>query len=147
VVEQNDPPIVEAQTFAVNENSVPGTVVGTATATDPDNLPTLTQTLTFSIIGEGNIDNAFEINSATGQIRVLTTAPLNFEVRSSFNVEVQARDDGAGNLVGSRVLTINLNDVNEEPVVNDATRSVSENSVIGVAVIGGAVTRSDVDAG
>ena len=147
IVEQNDSPIVIAATFSVNENSVPGTVVGTATATDADNTPTITQTLTFSLIGEGNIDSAFEINSATGQISVKTTAPLDFETRTSFNIEVQAQDNGAGTLSGSRVLVINLVNVNEVPNIDDATRTVDENVPAGTIVSGGSVTGTDIDAG
>ena len=143
VVEQNDPPVVSVATFSVPENSIPGTVVGTATATDED----VGQTLTFSLIGEGNIDSAFEINAATGQIRVQTTAPLDYETRTSFSVEVQVRDNGAGALTGSTVLLINLIDINELPVVNDATRTVNENVPAGTQVTGGPVTGTDIDAG
>ena len=95
-------------TFSIPENSTVGTVVGTVSATDADLPP---QTLTYSIIG-GNASGAFAINSATGQITVANSTPLNFEVSPSFTLNVQVTDNGSPTpLTAMAVVVVNLANV------------------------------------
>jgi VCBS repeat-containing protein len=137
----NDQPNVNSATFSLNENSANGTSVGTVTFTDPDS----GDTHTFAI-SAGNTGGAFAINSSTGAITVANTAALDYETNPTFSLTVDVTDDsGAGNATGSTTITINLNDVNEAPVANDATFSLDENSANGTAV--GSVTAADQDAG
>ena len=91
----NEAPTVNNATFSLSENSANGTVVGTVAATDPD----AGDTLTYSITG-GNTNNAFAINSSTGQITVNNAAALDFETTPTFVLTVQVRgrwrSDGHG---------------------------------------------------
>jgi len=136
----NDPPEVDEATFTLPENSPNGTAVGTVTFSDPD----AGQTHTFSIL-LGNTGGAFAIDPSTGAMTVANSAALNFEMTPTFSLTVQVTDDGSPALSGTATVTINLNDVNEAPVVSPATFTIPENSSNGTAV--GTVTFSDPDAG
>jgi VCBS repeat-containing protein len=136
----NDAPQVNAATFTLNENSPNGTVVGTVTFTDPD----LGQGHTFAITA-GNTGGAFAIDSSTGAITVASSAATNFETNPTFNLTVQVTDDGSPVLSGTASITININNVNDPPIVNAATFTVAENSPNGTGV--GTVTFTDTDAG
>ena len=111
----NNPPVIGAQSFSVNENSVGGAVVGTVAASDPD----AGQTLRYSIV-QGNTSGAFSVNSQTGVIQVLDSAVLDYETTQSFSLVVQVIDNGVPALSASATVTINLLDVNEAPVLDDS---------------------------
>ena len=134
----NEAPVVNNQIFAVDENSVNSTLVGTVAATDPD----IADTLSYSIT-TGNTGNAFSINATTGEITVNDSTQLNFESNPTFNLTVQVQDNGVGTLTDTATITVNLNDLNEAPVVNNQSFAVDENSVNGTVV--GAVAASDPD--
>jgi len=136
----NEAPVVTPATFSINENSANGTAVGTVAASDPD----AGQSRTFAITA-GNLNNAFSINAATGALTVNNAAALNFEVTPSFTLTVTATDNGTPVKSGSATVTVNVNNVNEAPVVAPATFSINENSASGATV--GTVTASDPDAG
>jgi hypothetical protein len=108
----NQPPAPTGGPFSVAENSPNGTIVGTVSANDPD----AGQTHTFSITN-GNINNAFAMDSTTGQITVANSAALNFEVISSFSLTVEVTDSGG--LTGTATVVINLEDVADGPVAVD----------------------------
>jgi Tfp pilus tip-associated adhesin PilY1 len=103
----NDSPVVNPQTFNVDENSANGTVVGTVAATDDEAPP---QTLSYAIAG-GTGQTAFSINASSGEITVADSAQLDYETTSSFTLDVQVTDDGAPILFGTGTITINLNDI------------------------------------
>ncbi|MCH8992068.1 MAG: tandem-95 repeat protein, partial [Acidobacteria bacterium] len=136
----NDAPVVDDQTFAVDENSNSGTVVGVVAAGDPDAGDTLSYAIT-----SGNASGAFAIDSASGQITVSDAGPLDFEVTPTFLLTVQVTDDAALPLGDVATVTINLSDINEVPVVDDQVFAVDENSAAGTIV--GSVTAGDPDAG
>ena len=136
----NEVPIVNDQSFPVNENAVNGTVIGTVAASDPD----AGDTLTYAITG-GNTGGAFAINATTGEITVNNSAALNFETNPTFSLTVQVTDAGTPGLTDTATVTINLNNLNETPVVNDQAFSVDENAANGTVV--GTVAASDPDAG
>jgi hypothetical protein len=91
VVDTNDAPIVAPASFSVPENSSVGRVVGTVTASDPDNLRVgmTPQALAFRI-SSGDNDKRFSINPTTGQITV-AKASLDFEATSLFDLTVEVR--------------------------------------------------------
>ncbi len=136
----NNPPVIANQSFSVNENSANGTPVGTVVATDPD----AGQTLTYSIVS-GNTNNAFQINVANGALSVNNSSALNFEVTTSFALTVNAQDNGQGNLSSQATITVNLNNVNENPNISNQTFSIAENSPNATQV--GVVVATDPDAG
>jgi hypothetical protein len=136
----NQNPVIVNQSFSVAENSVSGTVVGTVIASDPD----AGQLLTYSILS-GNTGNAFQIISSTGVLKVATPSAINFEVNPTFALIVKVQDNGAGSLSSQATMTINLINVNENPVIGNQTFAVLENSPTGTIV--GSVVASDPDLG
>jgi len=110
----NEAPVIPAgQSFTLNENSAANTVVGTIVSSDPDTTAPA-NTRTFSI-SSGNLGNAFSINSITGQIRVNSSAALDFETTPTFDLQIAATDGGG--LVTNQTVTVELTNVNETPVL------------------------------
>ena len=136
----NENPNIPTASFFIDENSINGSSVGTLTATDPDN----GQSLSFSIIG-GNTSGAFQIGSTSGAISVANSSALNYESTSTFSLIVEVEDNGIGPLTDQATITVNLNDVNENPNVSTASFAVNENSANGTNV--GTVSASDPDNG
>jgi hypothetical protein len=108
----NSPPVIAPQTFAVNENMPNGTLVGTVVATDPNT----SQTKTFSIVS-GNVNSTFSINATTGAIVVTNVAALNFEATPTYSIVIKVQDNGTPALSAQATMTINVNNVNEAPVI------------------------------
>ncbi len=89
----------------VDENAANGTVVGTATATDPNGGDTFTFSLTDDAGGR------FAIDTNTGEITVANGSLLDYETSTSHNVTIEVTDSG-GNTY-TEVFAIDLNDLNE----------------------------------
>ncbi len=129
-------------TRSVEENTGSGVDIGSAiSATDEDN-----DTLTYSL--DGTDASSFSIDSSSGQLR--TSAPLDYEDKTSYSVTVSVTDGEGGS--DSISVTINITNVDESPTNNapvftdgsSTTRSVEENTSSGVE-IGSAVSATDVD--
>lgn len=112
LTDANSPPVIDNQTFSVNENMPNGTIVGTVVATDPN----AGQSKTFSIVS-GNTGSTFSINATTGAIVVTNTSTLNFEATPMFVLTVKVQDNGTGALSDNALITINLLNVNEAPII------------------------------
>ena len=121
-------------TRTLPENSGAGVNVvgGTVAATDSDSGDTLTYGLQ-----SGGDSGSFTIVPASGQIQAKSGITYNFEAtKKSYTVTVNVRDskDSAGNpnttTDDTIVVTINLTNVNEAPVITTSatTASVPENS-------------------
>ncbi len=122
----NSAPTAEDQTFSINENSVSGTVLGTITATDAEG-----DVLTYSITS-GNTNNAFALNSSTGELTVRNGSELDYERTPAYTLTVQVSD---GIAADTATITITIADVNEDRLtVSDQSFSVNENSAKGTAV-------------
>jgi hypothetical protein len=98
----NQMPVVENATFAIDENSPLGTVVGSIVATDREGDP-----LTYSIL-TGNELSAFRLNG--NSIVVDNSDVLNYEEHPVFNLTINV-SDGISNVQAS--VTVNLNNVAE----------------------------------
>jgi hypothetical protein len=131
----NEPPDVSDATFTPGENLPDGAAIGFVPADDPED-----NTLTFAVTG-GNPNSIVALNTSTGEITVNDTTLLDFETTPSFTVTVSVND--GTNPVEVSTIIINVVDENEEPVVNDATLSIAENSAN--ATIVGLVPASDED--
>ena len=137
----NEPPVVNNQTFSVLTMAPNGTLVGTVSATDPD----AGEILSFAITS-GNTGSAFAINSLTGKISVANSAAVNFPTNPTFSLKVRVTDNGSGNFYTDATITINvLQGTNQPPVIANQSFSVNENSANGTLV--GTVVASDPDAG
>jgi hypothetical protein len=134
----NSPPSISNQTFSIPENSANGTVVGQVIASDPD----AGQTITYSITG-GNTSNAFSINASNGLLTVANSQVLNYESIPSFQLIVRVTDNGTGNLWSQATVTVNLLNVNENPVIANQSFNVLQNALNGTIV--GTVIATDPD--
>lgn len=106
----NSPPVGNDASLNVAENSIPGTVVGAVTATDPD----VGDTLTFALVS-GNTSGTFAVDSATGTITVVNNTLLDFENPTTFVLVVTVTD--AAGESGTANVTINITNVDEPLVV------------------------------
>ncbi len=137
----NNPPVFTdgtSTTRSVPENTATVSNIGTPiAATDADK-----NTLVYLLSGTDAA--SFAIDSTNGQLK--TSAALNHEAKTSYNVTVTVSD---GSETDSITVTINVTDVNEAPVIAaDAktTLSIAENTPAGVN-IGGALSATDPDDG
>ncbi len=145
VPDVNEPPVFtegSSTTRTIAENTESGVNIGSPiTATDPEG-GTFTYTLS------GTDADAFSIDSKTGQLK--TKVPLDYETKFTYTVTITAADRNGGS--ASIAVTINITDINEQPVNNapvftegnSATRSIAENTNAGVD-IGTPVSATDGD--
>ncbi|MEH1863566.1 MAG: SdiA-regulated domain-containing protein [Nostoc sp.] len=117
----NDAPTAIALSATnVNENVAANTVIGTFSTTDPDTGNTFTYSL---VSGTGDTDNAaFAITNNTLKIN----ASPDFETKSAYSIRVRSTDNGG--LSVDKVLTIQVNDVNEAPTAVVDTINVAEDA-------------------
>ena len=97
-------------------------------------------------IAAGNVNTQFEINAVTGVFSMASTARLDFETQSKYELSVMATDDGMGNLARAATTTVYVHDVNEHPWFPSTTRYVKEMSPKGTPC-GEPVQGMDNDAG
>ncbi len=140
VLNANDPPVVQPKAFTIYENSNAGAFIGNIVATDLD----AGQTRTFAITG-GNVNGAFVIDPNSGVLSVGNSAALDFETTPVFNLTVTATDNGVPAMSGSAIVTVNLLNRNEPPVVPAQQFAVRTAAANGTVV--GTVASSDPDAG
>ena len=105
-------------------------------------------TLEYSITG-GNVGNAFQINSTTGEITVAST--LDFETLATYSLTIQATSTVMTGASGTAIQVISVDNVNEQPffvtqcaVDNNCVFSVQENQPAGMSV--GTTDAGDPDA-
>ncbi|MCH9792582.1 MAG: cadherin domain-containing protein, partial [Planctomycetes bacterium] len=138
VLTVNSPPAASNQIFAVDENAINTTPVGTIAATDPDLPP---DSLTFSVTGDSG-QSVFNV-STSGDITVVDQGQLDFENNSSFDLDILVTDSAGA--TDTATVTINLNPLNDnDPVVMNQIRGVDENATNGTTV-GAVIAASDDD--
>ena len=122
-IEEPDAPpffVNDPFTFAIDENSAAGTVVGTVEFDDPNaaDVGNLTLAIEGLADGDGDGELAFTID-ADGNITVNDADELDFEVIQAFDFDVTVTDPGG--LSDTADVTVNLNDLddNAAPVVGD----------------------------
>ncbi|MFZ4708198.1 MAG: cadherin domain-containing protein, partial [Bacteroidales bacterium] len=136
----NVAPTIANHTFTVNENALTGTSVGNVLASDPN----LGQTLTYSFV-TGNTNNAFSINSISGELSVANPSALNYEELNYFNLIVNVQDNGTTSLNSQAMININVLNINEPPLILPQNFTVTANQTNGIVV--GSVSATDPDAG
>ena len=136
VTNVNDAPtITGATTFTIAENADDRAMVGTITGADVD----AGTTLTYSIIA-GNTNDAFTIDSVSGDITVHGDNKLDHETTPSYSLMVTVSD---GSLEATATVTINVEDVNEAPTITGTPpASIAQDTTYSFTPGGG-----DVDAG
>lgn len=122
----------------VTENATAGTVVGQATAVDPD----AGDFHNYALVNDAG--GRFTIDARTGEISVANGALLDYEQGASHSITVRATD--AGGLMHDRSFTIAVANVNEAPTALAlSANTVAENAPNGTVV--GVITTADQDAG
>ncbi len=101
----NSAPLVDNQSFSVDEGSANGTLIGQILATDPEN-----DNLIFSI-ESGNLDNAFAVDAQTGDITVANQDALDYDTNPVFNIFVRVEDDYTSSLSTQADIEIVVNEV------------------------------------
>ncbi|MDY0103306.1 MAG: cadherin domain-containing protein [Lentimicrobium sp.] len=134
----NEVPTMVDQSFEVDSYALTGTIIGTILASDPDS----DQTLTFSITN-GNIDNAFALDSSTGELSVSNRDAL--VINPSFDLTVRVSDNGQPSLSAYALITITVIYTNNTPEIAEQSFEVPENSPLGFTV--GQVVATDPNEG
>ncbi len=145
VTDLNESPILVNRTFTIAENSTVGTPVvnhGGSVASSPDdwdNVNGAVQTITYNITS-GNHDNLFDLDGSI--LKVNNQQLLNYEALSKRILTITASD---GLLTTTSLVTVTIQDVLEDPEIQDQQFELSENSPAGTPV--GTVVVAFLDAG
>jgi hypothetical protein len=115
----NQPPVISASNFIIEENSSNGTVVGKINASDING-----DSLIYFIAG-GNIEDAWSLSIYEGELTVRNSSALNYESNPTFTLIIEVSD---GSLSTIAVVTINLTDVEEEEEEEEETLSLADAS-------------------
>jgi hypothetical protein len=139
LLDVNERPFLPQITLNINENSPIGTVVANSAnhGTDVD----AGDVLKYSMVSQSP-GSFFRVLGADGTVEVRAPG-VDFETSRTHTLLIRV-EDKAG-LTYENQFVIQVNDMNEAPVIEDQTRHIAENSVL-FAVEGGALIASDVDA-
>ena len=110
-------------TISVNEEVSIGTVAATLTATDSD-----TTSFTFSLVSGDGTNDQHNASFTISGTQLLVNSIIDYETTPTLNIYVQASD---GNSTFAKALTVNVNDVNEPPVIT-STAIITDNSTVSV---------------
>ncbi|MBI4649596.1 MAG: cadherin domain-containing protein, partial [Bacteroidia bacterium] len=139
IVDENEKPTLLASTFHIAENSAAGAFVGQLLFTDVDS----GGVQSYNLIN-GNLNNAFTLDTTTGIITINDDEQFNYEVISSYLLTLTINDDYLGVLLyDTAAITILIDNVNEYPIISDTLFSVNERAAKETLV--GVVSASDVD--
>ena len=130
------PPVVLNQTKKTLEHQPIGTIVGKIEAVDLNS----SGPLSYKIIS-GNIGNGFAINANTGDLTINNPKVVCFEGHPFFNLNV--RVSSSDSLSSDATVTIDVDDINEQPICKNQEFSIEENSPINTVV--GKVIAKDYD--
>jgi VCBS repeat-containing protein len=132
----NAAPVIDPQSFTVQDDAQAGDIVGTVEASDPDE----GDVISFSITA-GNSGNVFAIHPDTGVITVNNAGPLGNQTTYELTVQVTDQADATA----QAVMTITVVPPPTPPVVNDQFFIVPAGSEAGTPV--GQVEVDDVGEG
>lgn len=126
--EKNHPPVIEDQSFSIEENSPAGTIVGTILAADPDD----NQIIRFELVDNNSLP--FNVNVETGVITVKDE--INYEEQNQYIFIIRVFDNANESLSQIANITIDLIDINEFPTnglvayfpLNNSTEDNSSNT-------------------
>lgn len=132
------PPTFSDQTITVGENTDAGVL-----AELPITLGYATQELeVFKLAGDPT--GLFSLDPVTFEL-MLNRQELDFESQSQYEVTMELRDTVDGDLKDTAVITINVLDRNDSPVVDDESSTIEEHAEAGTFVA--TMSAADEDAG
>jgi len=120
VLDLNEPPQIEKQSFVIDENMPENAWVGRILAEDEDQ----GQSLSFQILF-GNENSAFEIDLYTGDITINNVEAIDYEVSPEFQLSIRVSDNAINRLYTNSVVDIKLNDLEETGVQYDALSALN----------------------
>ncbi|NWU57578.1 PCDC2 protein, partial [Dromas ardeola] len=147
VVDTNDnPPAFDRSTYTVSllENSLPGTLVVKLNASDPDEGSNGDVIYSFGSYTPQKVRQLFSVDPHSGEVRVNGT--LDYEEASSYEIYVQATDQGPVSMAGHCKVLVNIVDANDnvpEVVLTSLYSPVPENAKAGTVVALMSVTDQD----
>uniref|UniRef100_A0A803XWB0 Protocadherin gamma-C3 n=1 Tax=Meleagris gallopavo TaxID=9103 RepID=A0A803XWB0_MELGA len=147
VVDTNDnPPAFDRSTYTVNllENSPPGTLVVKLNASDPDEGSNGDVIYSFGSYTPQKVRQLFRVDPHSGEVRVNGT--LDYEEASSYEIYVQATDQGPVSMAGHCKVLVNIVDANDnvpEVVLTSLYSPVPEDAKPGTVVALMSVTDQD----
>ena len=112
----------------ITENSVEGTVIGTLSTLDPDDIDH-NDTYNYSI--EGTASDTFQIVGNELQVKI---SP-NYEIQSSYTIDITTRDQGDNTLTEDFIITIeNTNDAPREIILSNGEipENVKADTLLGI---------------
>ncbi|MGI9589878.1 MAG: cadherin repeat domain-containing protein, partial [Myxococcota bacterium] len=112
VADVNEAPSASNAFFSLLEGSGVGTEAGTVQGSDPDAGDVLRY-----VIVDGNTNNAFAIDPATGEITVANPSALDFEANPLFRLQVAVIDDGNPSLASTVEVVVFVRKLLEIPPV------------------------------
>lgn len=125
IILTNNNPVINNQSFTVNETSYDAPVMGTVVASDPD----AGQTLAYSIVS-GNEDNLFAINSGTGSVSTLNDQIFSY-TKLDYNLVIKVTDNGETPKSSQATLTLHLVPDTKVVYIDPTNRNdLSENGTI-----------------
>jgi len=139
VVDDNDAPTLSPAVFTMDENSGDAVLVGKVQGQDEDS----TQTLKYSL--SGNDATNFIIDENSGEIRTASGKLFDFETKPVYQLTVTATDSGEDAKSIDSIVTVNLSNVNEAPLIVTSEMAIPENSLPGEKP--GSIEVQDADAG
>ncbi len=145
VTNQNDlSPVVKDASFIVSEKAIDNQLVGTASATDADDIsqPGFTTFQHWTVTG-GTGANVFWIDSVTGKISVHNHTLLDFETTSTYTLLVTVSD--GMHISAAKTLNVALSNANDNtPVVTEGQHlTLSESAKKGDSA--GKIVATDAD--
>ncbi|MFC4991465.1 cadherin domain-containing protein [Rubritalea tangerina] len=129
----NEAPTLANVSGSIQENVGAGAVVLTLVANDPDVDSAFSYTLES---GSG-----FIVDSGSGEVR----SSVMFDYESTTQQVLTVRVSDEGGLSATATVTIDILNVNEAPVLADASVSLAEDALVGTSVV--TLSGSDIDAG
>ena len=123
VINNNQTSSGSSSSTSVDEEVSIGTLVGTLTATDSD-----TTSFTFSLVSGNGSNDQHNLSFTISGTQLLVGGNIDYETTPTLNIYVQASD---GSNTFSKALTVNVNDINEPPIITATTLS-NDNSSINV---------------
>ncbi len=115
IINDNDfaPIIKPEQSYTITGKCKTNTLLGTLEISDQMSETTLQNwTIVKNINIDGDINNAFDINTITGEITINDAGDLNYEINNKLTIQVKVSD--GYNVSNPENITININKTDEE---------------------------------